>query len=280
MNISLKAVRGFALTLGATVYGCYLGPSVDTVASNGASATTSDTSGGSGNAGPPGAGSSLGDGLPPGSSSTASDGASLSTSSSGTSSVFGGGSSSGTSSALGTASSSSSAMGSSSSSGAGSSSSSSSSVTSSSSSSVVCPPPPADAGVDFSAPAKCSSGKMYTGGFGPTMEPGLSCYNCHGTQFTIVGTVYPTAHEPDACNGANVKGATVTLTDASNTKITLTPNTVGNFYSDQAVALPFTAVVSYSGKTIAMTTPQMNTDCNSCHSQQGDSCAPGRIVLP
>jgi hypothetical protein len=121
---------------------------------------------------------------------------------------------------------------------------------------------------------------MYTGGFGPTMEPGLSCYNCHGTQFTIVGTVYPTAHEPDACNGANVKGATVTLTDASNTKITLTPNTVGNFYSDQAVALPFTAVVSYSGKTIAMTTPQMNTDCNSCHSQQGDSCAPGRIVLP
>jgi hypothetical protein len=275
MDISLKTVRGFALVLGATVYGCYVGPSVDTVASNGVSATTS---GGTGNTGQTGGGSSLGDGLPSGSSSTASD-VSIAPSSSGTSAVFGGGSSSGTSAVFGTGSSSSSS-GADSSSGAGSSSSSSSSVASGSSSSVVCPPPPADAGVDFSAPAECSSGKMYTGGFGPTMEPGLSCYNCHGTQFTIVGTVYPTAHEPDACNGANVKGATVTLTDASNTKITLTPNTVGNFYSDQAVALPFTAVVSYSGKTIAMTTPQMNTDCNSCHSQQGDSCAPGRIVLP
>jgi hypothetical protein len=112
------------------------------------------------------------------------------------------------------------------------------------------------------------------------MEPGYSCYNCHGLQFTIGGTVYPTAHEPDYCDGVDVQGATVVLTDAQNNKIALTPNSVGNFYSDQMVVMPFTAVVSYQGKSNAMTTPQTNADCNFCHTQGGDNCAPGRIVLP
>jgi cytochrome c553 len=145
---------------------------------------------------------------------------------------------------------------------------------------TVCPAVPMDAGVDYNAAANCTSGKNYVSGTGPTMEPGLSCYNCHGTQFTIVGTVYPTAHEPDGCDGSNVKGASVVLTDAKNTKITLTPNTVGNFYSAQNIVMPFTAVVTYNGKSLAMTTPQMSADCNSCHTQAGDSCAPGRIVMP
>jgi hypothetical protein len=121
---------------------------------------------------------------------------------------------------------------------------------------------------------------MYTSGSGPTMEPGYSCWDCHGNQFALAGTLFPTAHEPDECDGANANGASVTVTDAQNNKITLTPNAVGNFYSMQTVVMPFTAVVSYGGHSIAMTTPQTNGDCNSCHTQKGDNCAPGRIVLP
>jgi cytochrome c553 len=121
---------------------------------------------------------------------------------------------------------------------------------------------------------------MYTSGTGPTMEPGVSCVSCHGSQFTIAGTVFPTAHEPDRCDGANVKGATVVVTDATGAKITLTPNNVGNIYSPQSIALPITAEITYNGKTLAMTTPQPTADCNSCHTETGASCAPGRIVLP
>ncbi len=112
------------------------------------------------------------------------------------------------------------------------------------------------------------------------MEPGFSCPTCHGSKFTIAGTVYPTAHEPLGCDGVNVTGASVTLTDAKKNKISLTPNGVGNFYSSQSVAMPFTAVISYNGKTVAMTTPQTTADCNSCHTQDGANGAPGRIVLP
>ncbi|MGD0679588.1 MAG: hypothetical protein ABSC94_29720 [Polyangiaceae bacterium] len=118
------------------------------------------------------------------------------------------------------------------------------------------------------------------GGTGPTMEPGADCPSCHNRTFSIAGTVYPTAHEPDACDGVDVSGASVTITDAKNNKITLTPNTVGNFYSSTSVTFPITAEITYKGLTGQMTTPQMSADCNSCHSVAGANGAPGRIVLP
>ena len=64
----------------------------------------------------------------------------------------------------------------------------------------------------FSVAPACTSGKMWTGGTdgSGSMQPGVyACINCHKSsggeapQFKIAGTLYPTAHEPDQCNGVN-----------------------------------------------------------------------------
>jgi hypothetical protein len=140
-------------------------------------------------------------------------------------------------------------------------------------------------GSPYDTPPKCSSGTMYSGGTGPTMAPGQSCASCHrggeAAAFAIAGTVYPTAHEPNNCNGANgTNGARVVITGANGTSLTLTPNSAGNFYSQGTVSTPFTAKVTYMGRERVMATPQTNGDCNACHTQNGSMNAPGRIMLP
>jgi mono/diheme cytochrome c family protein len=153
--------------------------------------------------------------------------------------------------------------------------------------------PPPD---PFSAAPTCTSGKMWTGGTNgsSSMQPGVACINCHKSTggeaptFTIAGTLYPTAHEPDQCNGVNgtTDGAQVVITDANNKTTTITPNSVGNFSSTVTMALPFTAKVTYMGRERDMVTPQTSGDCNACHTQNGTntttgaSPAPGRIILP
>jgi hypothetical protein len=257
MRLPRKSGRRLAVVLGTAVAGCSLGPAVDIPAPvntpDGKAAPATSTASVGADAGEEGGVSSA----------------------TGTPIVIGGsaptylgGVASGSSSSTGASSSASTSAGS------------PSPDTSSSSSSMACSPVPTDGGVQLNTPVECTSGKTYMSGFGPTMEPGYSCYNCHGLQFTVGGTVYPTAHEPDYCDGVDVQSATVVLTDAQNNKIELTPNSVGNFYSAQTVVMPFTAVVSYQGKSNAMTTPQTNADCNFCHTQEGANCAPGRIVLP
>jgi mono/diheme cytochrome c family protein len=163
--------------------------------------------------------------------------------------------------------------------------------------STVTPTPDAGTAPDpFSVAPTCTSGKTWTGGNdgSGSMQPGVACISCHKSsggeapQFTIAGTLYPTAHEPDQCNGANgsTDGAQVVITDANNKTITLTPNSVGNFYSTAAVALPFTAKVTYMGRQRDMVGSQTSGDCNACHTQNGTttttngSPAPGRIILP
>jgi hypothetical protein len=158
---------------------------------------------------------------------------------------------------------------------------------------------PVDAGTPppdpFSVAPTCTSGKTWTGGTdgSGSMQPGVACINCHQSsggeapKFTIAGTLYPTAHEPDQCNGANgtTDGAEVVITDANNKTITLTPNSVGNFYYTGAVATPFHAKVTFMGGERDMVAGQTSGDCNACHTQRGTtigaaSPAPGRIILP
>ena len=119
------------------------------------------------------------------------------------------------------------------------------------------------------------------------MHPGDACISCHtqnnGPSFTIAGTVFPTAHELDDCNGSNgtTDGLQVVITDATGKVVTVAVNSVGNFHSSSTIATPFTATVKASnGKTRAMTTPQTSGDCNSCHTEQGANGAPGRIMAP
>lgn len=117
---------------------------------------------------------------------------------------------------------------------------------------------------------------------GPTMAPGGACISCHsqgeGPSFTIAGTVMPGAHDGDVCQG--VSGVTVVITDADGKVIELTTNSVGNFSYEGPVAKPFSAkVVSADGEN-AMMAEQTNGDCNSCHTEEGASNAPGRILPP
>ncbi|HMF44496.1 MAG TPA: hypothetical protein VKQ32_27670 [Polyangia bacterium] len=134
----------------------------------------------------------------------------------------------------------------------------------------------------------CTSNMTWTGGNQGSgdMNPGQACISCHarggeGPIFSIAGTVYPTLNEPDLCYGANSSsGAHVVITGADGLTLTLTPNAAGNFYSQMAVALPFSAKVVTAAGTRAMVATQTSGDCNSCHTQAGVNMAPGRIMLP
>jgi len=145
---------------------------------------------------------------------------------------------------------------------------------------------------DYNTPTVCTSGQYWTLGStkSASMNPGLACRSCHITlgaagsdDFDISGTVYPTAHEPDLCNGIGV--TSVIITDANNATHVLAVNSVGNFYNNDAlgflkIPVPYTATVVSGTSTRAMLTAQTNGDCNSCHTVAGTSAAPGRIMTP
>ena len=146
---------------------------------------------------------------------------------------------------------------------------------------------------NYNTPSVCTSGQTWTGGStkSANMEPGLACRSCHvvlgqasGKDFDMSGTVYPTAHEPDLCNGIGT-GMTVVITDANNATHTLQVNSVGNFYNDDALGFlkiptPYTAKVVSGNNVREMITAQTSGDCNSCHTEQGAQGAPGRIMAP
>ncbi len=140
------------------------------------------------------------------------------------------------------------------------------------------------------AQSVCTSGRTVTLNEGRDMQPGAACITCHQGSggeariYTFMGTVYPTLHEPDNCAGASSSsyaGAQVTVIDAHGNTFSMTPNSSGNFMgSPTSFTMPFTAKVTYQGREIDMTTPQTSGDCNACHTEQGASSAPGRVVLP
>lgn len=139
------------------------------------------------------------------------------------------------------------------------------------------------------ASGTCTSNTQWMNGDhgSPLMHPGVACITCHATKsdaptFVIGGTVYPTSHEPNDCNGVNTSvGAVVVITDASGKAHTLPVNAAGNFYLEGgAIPLPFHAKVVVGGREQAMATAQTSGDCNSCHTQAGANAAPGRILAP
>lgn len=144
----------------------------------------------------------------------------------------------------------------------------------------------------YNTPTVCTSNKQWTGGNdgSANMHPGDACISCHSMgggeeapSFAFAGTVYPTAHEPNDCNGVNGPNsmAQVVITDANGATITMTVNSVGNFSaSSRTVALPYHAKVVSNGQERAMGAAQQSGDCNSCHTENGANSAPGRIMAP
>ena len=147
--------------------------------------------------------------------------------------------------------------------------------------------PPPD---PLNAPPTCTSKTTWNQGTNgsSSMEPGQACISCHaGTggeapTFVIAGTLYPTGHEPDNCNGVNgTTGARVVVTGKNGASLTMTPNSAGNFSSSTTLPPPYQAkVVNSSGIERVMSSPASTGDCNSCHTQNGANGAPGRITLP
>jgi len=156
------------------------------------------------------------------------------------------------------------------------------------------PPQSDDGGADdasgsnpYDTPVTCTSNTHWTRGTrgSASMQPGGTCIGCHATTggeaptFVVAGTVYPSAHEPNDCNGS--ANASVVITDSTGKSLTLTTNAAGNFYASAgALTPPYHAKVVANGKERAMSAAQTTGDCNSCHTESGAHDAPGRIMLP
>ena len=143
----------------------------------------------------------------------------------------------------------------------------------------------------FSGPPTCTSGTYWTQGDegSSSMHPGRACIACHQSSredapsFAIAGTAYPTGHEYDECFGSAAQGAVVSVTDSRNVTRTFTVNRAGNFSGSASggwPAFPIRAQITFAGKTRAMSGAVSSGDCNTCHTLQGTSGAPGRIALP
>jgi hypothetical protein len=101
----------------------------------------------------------------------------------------------------------------------------------------------------------------------------------------IAGTVYATVHEPDDCAGGPIppggERAEVEVVSANGQRHVAPVSDGGNFMLDDAtVVFPIKATVRFQGRSREMTQPQLTGDCNLCHTTQGTSGAPGRIMLP
>ncbi len=142
----------------------------------------------------------------------------------------------------------------------------------------------ADTGTQGSA---CSSGQHWTMGNegSALMDPGGNCVSCHANSgeapmYATGATVFGDYRDEDNCYG--VSGVTVELTGANGNVLTMTTNQAGNFFSasDNGLATPYTAKLTYQGRERPMITPQTDFNCANCHTAQGANAAPGRIVVP
>jgi hypothetical protein len=99
------------------------------------------------------------------------------------------------------------------------------------------------------------------------MNTGQACLSCHKSGgaassriFTAAGSLYSTA-----TGGSAVSGATITITDANNQKVTIVTGSDGNFYTTTSIAFPATVQASKCPDTQLMTDSLSTGDCNSCH---------------
>ena len=73
---------------------------------------------------------------------------------------------------------------------------------------------------------------------------------------------------------------TVEITGADGQTIQLVTNSVGNFFYNGPLAMPYEAKVVRDGAEKVMAGAQSDGECASCHTAEGASGAPGRITAP
>ncbi|MBS2019568.1 MAG: hypothetical protein JST00_42295 [Deltaproteobacteria bacterium] len=140
---------------------------------------------------------------------------------------------------------------------------------------------------DYDTPVVCTSNTRWTRGDRGSnlMHPGMPCIDCHSTEregpiYSVAGTLYPTAHEPDDCNGLSNASAKIVITGADGKTTTLSVNAAGNFFSRTKIAMPYKAKVVSGDKVREMKDATDNGDCNACHTEKGAEKAPGRVMAP
>jgi hypothetical protein len=110
-------------------------------------------------------------------------------------------------------------------------------------------------------------------GEGPTMKPGSNCMACHvggeAGRFTAAGTVFTGGGD----SAAGLAGAVVTLVPSTGATVTLTTNSVGNFYTSATLAPPLAITVSFGGHTNAMAAAAPSGACGACHAPAGAAVA-------
>jgi hypothetical protein len=158
----------------------------------------------------------------------------------------------------------------------------------------------------YDTPLVCTSNKYWTDGDegDEEMHPGHACIACHldpdafgaGDDddeeeeeeeedddlpiYSIAGTVYPTAHEPNDCYGVDDGAIFVHVEDADGVVMTLPTNEAGNFFTEAALRAPYRVKVIRGDQVRAMSELAEHGDCNVCHTQDGTEDAPGRIMAP
>jgi hypothetical protein len=119
---------------------------------------------------------------------------------------------------------------------------------------------------------------------GPNMQPGDNCRACHGAPssrypeapaWSVAGTVY---EGPDSDVGAS--GIEVEITDAAGKRVTLTTNSVGNFYTGESFTNPLLVALVKGGVRVEMPAPPPSGGCNGCHDAPPTGDAPGRLYFP
>jgi hypothetical protein len=132
----------------------------------------------------------------------------------------------------------------------------------------------------FDAAPVCTSNTRWTGDDeeSPQMNPGEACISCHtsedeGPRLTIAGTLYPSAHEPNDCNGQQGSASVyIEITDAENRVFRLTPNSAGNFLLEDPddFAFPYSTAATLR---MARTAPQGASLFHS-HTRTNKDCRP------
>ncbi len=163
---------------------------------------------------------------------------------------------------------------------------------------AASPAPLSDSGIledaavpPLQAEVTCESQSFWLGGDAPSaeMNPGLACRSCHVRSapelaYFFSGTVFGSRHEQDLCNSPPPEGARIEILNAAGEiALTLLPNAAGNFISkarEPGFPLPYRARVVVGDVESTMQSLQQNGDCNTCHTEQGQQGAPGRIVWP
>ena len=115
----------------------------------------------------------------------------------------------------------------------------------------------------------CTTAQLNWGRGGEFMHPGSDCLTgCHEpggnaeSTFTLAGTVLRSATCPEG-----VEGAIVHVVDAEENEIDLTSNEEGNFFTDEAVVMPYFVSVEVDGALHEMVTSTENGSCAFCHSE-------------